>query len=90
MTVRLVDNTIYLEGSCRVEDAEPLLQFLHQDEGRIVDLTAADHLHAAVVQILIALQPIVRTGSSDPFVAQWIEPLLMSVQDRDALTDLSK
>jgi hypothetical protein len=90
VTVRLADHIIHLEGSCRVEDAEPLLRFLQEDRGRIVDLTAADHLHAAVLQILLALEPVTRTGNSDPFLARWIEPVLRSARNRGAPTGLPK
>ncbi|GEO14805.1 hypothetical protein [Microvirga aerophila] len=76
MSVRLDGHIIKLEGACRVEDAEPLLAWLQADRSRVVDLTRAEHLHAAVVQVLIALEPPLQGESRDPFVRSWIAPLL--------------
>jgi hypothetical protein len=77
MSLRLDGSTIRLEGECRVEDAEPLLAFLHDGDGRRVDLTAAGPLHAAVVQVLLALRPPLDGPPGDPFTARWLVPLLM-------------
>ena len=76
MSVRLDGHIIKLEGPCRVEDAEPLLTWLQADGSRVVDLTGAEHLHAAVVQVLIALKPPLRGESRDLFVRNWLAPLL--------------
>ena len=77
MSVRLDGNVIILEGQCRVEDAEPLLGWLQTDRGRTVDLTDAEHLHAAVLQVLMALQPAVRGTARDAFLRDWITPALI-------------
>jgi hypothetical protein len=74
---------IVLEGPCRVEDAEPLLGWLQEDRGRIVDLTEAEHLHAAVLQVLMALKPTLRGGSRDAFVQSWIIPALEAESSAD-------
>lgn len=77
MSVRLDGNVIILEGPCRVEDAEPLLGWLQADRGRIVDLAGAEHLHAAVLQVLMALRPAMRGTARDAFLRDWIIPALM-------------
>jgi hypothetical protein len=77
MSVRLDGNVIILEGPCRVEDAEPLLGWLQADRGRMVDLAGAEHLHAAVLQILMALRPAIRGAAEDAFLRYWITPALM-------------
>ena len=76
MSVRLDGNVILLEGACRVEDAEPLLAWLQADKGRMVDLTDAEHLHAAVLQVLMALRPVLRGEAKDSFLRDWITPAL--------------
>ena len=76
MSVRLDQDTILLEGHCRVEEAEPLLAMLQADASRIVDITAADHLHAAVVQVLLAFRASVRGPSRDPFLRNFITSVL--------------
>jgi len=77
MSVRLDGDVIILEGQCRVEDAEPLLGWLQADRGRSVDLTGAEHLHAAVLQILMALQPTIGGTAGDAFLRDWITPALV-------------
>jgi len=76
MSVRLDGNVILLEGQCRVEDAEPLLGWLQADRSRTVDVSNAEHLHAAVLQILMALRPAVRGTAEDSFLRDWIVPAL--------------
>jgi hypothetical protein len=78
MSVRLDGNIIALEGQCRVEDAELLLGLLQGGTGRIVDLTEAEHLHAAVLQILMALRPTLRGVGKNAFMGDWITPALMA------------
>ncbi len=79
MSVRLDGNVILLEGVCRVEDAEPLLGWLQADRGRIVDLTGAEHLHAAVLQVLMALGPAWKGAAKDVFIQDWITPALSDI-----------
>jgi hypothetical protein len=84
MSARLDGNIILLEGQCRVEDAEPLLGWLQADSSRVVDLTDAEHLHAAVFQILMALRPPIREGEKDAFVQDWLIPILRAAKSSDA------
>ncbi|WP_414475349.1 hypothetical protein [Microvirga sp. M2] len=83
MSVRLDGDVIVLEGPCRVEDAEPLLGYLQADRSRIVDLTEAEHLHAAVLQILMALRPALRGSGRNSFMRDWITPALMTGRAAD-------
>jgi hypothetical protein len=83
MSARLDGNIILLEGQCRVEDAEPLLGWLQADSSRVVDLTDAEHLHAAVFQILMALRPPIREGEKDAFVQDWLIPILRVAKSSD-------
>ena len=76
MSVRLDGNVVVLEGQCRVEDAEPLLAWLQADQGRSVDVTKAEHLHAAVLQVLMVLRPDVQGIAGDAFLRDWITPAL--------------
>lgn len=76
MSVNLDGNNIHLSGACPVEDAETLLALLQFGPGRVVDLSATGHLHAAVLQVLLAFRPPVSGASADPFVAAWLAPFL--------------
>ena len=86
MSVRLDGNVIILEGPCRVEDAEPLLGWLQADRGRVVDLAGAEHLHAAVLQVLMALRPALRGVGQNAFIRNWVAPALTSAQPGYALS----
>ena len=77
MSVSLDGSVIVLEGPCRVEDAEPLLGWLQADRGRVVDLGNAEHLHAAVLQVLMALRPAIRGAGRDAFLQDWVAPALL-------------
>jgi hypothetical protein len=72
---RAADGAIMLEGSCPVEDAEPLLQMLLASPGSAVDWTACGSCHTAVVQVLVAagVRPLGPNG--DPWVARWLPEL---------------
>lgn len=76
MGVRLDHDIIRLEGRCQAADAEPLFGWLQAQEGRIVDLAAAEYLHTAVIQVLIALRPALGGACEDPFLRDWIIPIL--------------
>jgi hypothetical protein len=76
VSARLEDGVIVLEGACRVEDAETLLGWLQADPSRVVDLTHAEHLHAAVLQILMALGPTLTGADKNDFIRDWITPSL--------------
>jgi hypothetical protein len=76
MSVELDGEVIRLCGACRVEDAETLLVLLQCDRQRVVDISGAAHIHAAVVQVLLAFQPRVSGTSHDPFIAAFVAPIL--------------
>ena len=72
MSVRRQDNgTIVLEGSCPVEDAEPLLQLLQSTPAASVDWTQCRHLHTAVLQVVLAGRPALVGPCGDPWIARW-------------------
>jgi hypothetical protein len=75
MTVRRQDNgAITLDGVCGVEDAEPLLQMLLATPEAPLDWTRCEHLHTAVVQVVLAAGPELVGQCGDPWVGQWITP----------------
>lgn len=64
MSVRLEGNTIYLEGDCFIEDAEPLATLLHAP-GRIVDLGQCRRVHTALLQALLVFRPYLTGAMED-------------------------
>jgi hypothetical protein len=75
MSVSLVDGAIRLEGDCPVEEAERLLQLLLEHQAP-VDLSGCGHLHAALLQVLLAARPPIRGIPADSFVRDHLLPLL--------------
>ena len=69
MTIKAEEGTIHLSGRCGVDEAETLLELLCA-ERRPVDLTRCEHLHTALVQILLAARADVTGGA--PLLAGWI------------------
>jgi hypothetical protein len=73
VSVRRHENgTIVLEGSCPVEDAEPLLQILQGAPQATLDWTTCSHMHTAVLQIILATRPSLIGPCGDPWVARWV------------------
>jgi hypothetical protein len=71
MTVKSEEGRIVLEGRCRIEDAETLLQALQYSPGSIVDIQHADKLHTAVVQVLLAANRPIEGISKHEFLARY-------------------
>lgn len=76
MSIVLRGDVICVQGKAPVEDAEPLLAHLRAVPGRTVDLSACEHLHAAVVQVLLATRPQLAGEIGDTFARTWLGPLL--------------
>jgi len=70
MSIRYLKKHAALEGNVSVEDAETLSQWLQQQAAPAVHLGKCEHLHAAVLQVLLALRPRVKVPPSDPWLAQ--------------------
>lgn len=76
MTIQFTQRTARVRGEATVEDAETLLGwFLTRPRGR-VDLAACTHVHAASLQVLMAVRPAVARWPADPSLARWIRAVL--------------
>jgi hypothetical protein len=63
---------IILEGSCAVEDAEPLLQLLAATPNGPCDWTRCIHIHTAVVQVILMGRPVIAGPCGDSWIEQWV------------------
>ncbi len=70
MGIRYLKTYAALEGQVAVEDAEALAQWLREHKSPAVHLGKCEHLHAAVLQVLLALAPRVVAPPADPWLAQ--------------------
>jgi hypothetical protein len=66
MPIRYEGDTAVLHGLCTVEEAEPLLEFVRAVAGARVDATEVDHVHTAIVQVLMAARADVKHSFTDP------------------------
>jgi hypothetical protein len=66
------DGTIVLDGSCPVEDAEPLLRLLQAAPEAPVDWTRCGQLHTAILQVIMVARPVLVGRCGDLWVQQWI------------------
>ncbi|WP_119156636.1 hypothetical protein [Caldimonas tepidiphila] len=69
MGIRYLKEHAALEGQVTVEDAEALMQYLREAEKPTVHLGRCEHLHAAVLQVLLALAPRIDALPADPWLA---------------------
>jgi hypothetical protein len=76
MTVQVEFEYIVLRGNCPVEDAEALMILLQAHPDFAVDIDNAIHLHAAVLQVLLAFRPRLSGSAHDAFTQRWIVPFL--------------
>lgn len=76
MTVSLTDGCIRLSAATTAEDAEPLLRLLEVHPGSSVNLSECEHLHGAVLQVLLAFAPPITGVSTDAFTREFIASAL--------------
>lgn len=72
MSVRIAEEAIWLDGRCLVEDAETLLVAIQEWPAYPVDVTGAQRLHLAVLQVLLGCRPGLRGTIGNPFLARHI------------------
>jgi len=58
-----------------VEEAEDLLQWLLKNPKGKINLAACEHIHAANLQVLMAVKPIVAAWPADEDLQRWLAVL---------------
>jgi hypothetical protein len=74
-------NGAALSGVCGVAEAETLHIWLLDHPTARIDLTDCQHVHTAVLQVLLALRPAIVGQPDDPGLAGWLMPLLADAAD---------
>lgn len=72
MPIKLTKKKVVLSGECVVDDAEALLRWLADNQQCQIDLSAATHLHTAVLQALAATHRTITKNATDPFLSACI------------------
>ena len=67
---------ILLTGDCALDDAELLLSALLARPDAVVDWAGCTSAHAAVVQVLLAIQPTMTGIPAGVDLGNWIQPLI--------------
>lgn len=78
MPVRYLKKHAALEGHVSVDDAEALAQWLREQRVPAVHLGKCEHVHAAVLQVLLALQPRLSAPPPD----RWLAAALAATPER--------
>ena len=74
MTIRYLKKHAALQGIVGVDDAEALTQWLLKQAAPAVHLGGCEHLHGAVLQVLLALQPRIVAPPPDALLAGALAP----------------
>lgn len=70
MGIQYLEEHACLEGTVTVDDAEALSAWLLEQPKPAVHLGNCTHLHSAVLQVLLALRPVVLVPPPDPMLSQ--------------------
>jgi len=77
MSVQVNDNgAIELSGRCGVDDAEALQRHLLAMPDATVVWSSSEHLHSAVIQVLLVAAPRMSGRPNNTFLATHIAPML--------------
>ncbi len=60
------------EGQCRLEEASALFEWLEQTPAAKIDLTDCEHIHTAILQILMVAKPEMLAPPASQFLRQWL------------------
>ncbi len=69
MGIRYLKKHAALEGVVSVEDAEALQSWLKKQAQPAVNLSKCQHMHASVLQVLMAMHPRIVGEVSDPWLS---------------------
>ena len=76
MPVAMRGKTATLTGVCPIEDAEPLLEWMHANRDGRVQLESCTGMHAAVLIVLMATKPQIAGMPADPILGRWLRSAL--------------
>ena len=76
MAITCQENETVFVDVVSVEDAEPLLAWLHDHPRTSVNLAACTHLHAAALQVLMAARPPISAWPVNDALAAWLTTAL--------------
>lgn len=72
MALDLKKTVATLSGVVTVQEAEPLLEWLQATPRGKLSLTDCEHLHAAVLQVILRTGATIQKEPADPDLAAWL------------------
>jgi len=72
MPLDLTDTVARLSGVVTVQEAEPLLEWVQAHPNGTLDLADCEHLHTAVLQVLLRTGAVRQLEPTDPDLALWL------------------
>lgn len=76
MPLHFADERIYLSGVVSIEEAEMLCQVLAEHRDAVIDLSDCEHMHTAILQVLLAARPERIVPPGDRFLERFVLPAL--------------
>lgn len=76
MPIALTDDRAVLSETCVIEEADSLLAWIKEHPGGVVDMERCNHMHAAILQVLLAARPTFGSPPEDAFLKEHVWPLL--------------
>jgi len=64
------------DGVCAVEDAETLCNWLEEHPKGKLNLKECTHLHSAIFEVLMKMQPTASALPKDEALAAWVAPFV--------------
>ena len=80
MSINYKKTVAVLTGHCEIEEAETLLSWLLENPKGKLNLKQCSHPHTAVLQVIMALQPMISAWPEDKEITAWLQPLLSGRQ----------
>ena len=68
MAIAYAKKTATLEGQVVVEDAEELAAWIRKTPKGVLNVAGLDNVHAAVLQVLLALKPRIQGEPANPWL----------------------
>ena len=63
---------VQFHEKCRLEEAEPLREWLQQNPDCVLDLSGCMHMHTGVLQILLSHGRVPAALPANPLFARWL------------------
>ena len=76
MPIQYQEDCVVLQGTCGIRELEDLQAFFQLHENPVVSFEGCQHLHTALLQLLLTYRPQIRGNAESAFIARWIVPLL--------------